>query len=253
MKKMLAASWVALLLMGITAVVFAAKAPDVKQILTNIDNQTNFINSDFSAVLTMVTESPEKGIEKNVVRMFRRDKEDKFLLLFQEPQVKKGQGYLRVDDNLWFYDPESRKFSHTSMKENFQGTDAKNSDFGKSTLAKDYSTVSVSEGKLGNYDVYIIELKANNSEVTYPFLKLWVSKSPNLVLKTEEYSLSKRLLRTSLFPSYAKAGNSYIATTMIFTDELVKGNKTQISITDISLDKLPDTVFTKSYVERVNR
>jgi hypothetical protein len=31
-----------------------------------------------------------------------------------EPESQLGQGYLKVDDNLWFYDPESRKFSHSS-------------------------------------------------------------------------------------------------------------------------------------------
>jgi outer membrane lipoprotein-sorting protein len=200
----------------------------------------------------MISEDPEKGLEKRVVRIFRRDKEDKFLLLIQEPDVQKGQGYLRLDYNLWFYDPDSRKFSHTSMKESFGGTDAKNSDFSAKSLADDYNEVSCTEGKLGNYDVYIIELKAVNNEVTYPYLKLWVSKNPNLIMKSEEYSLSKRLMRTSVYLNYAKTGNMYIPTTMIFTDELVKGKKTQISMKDISISKLPDSVFTKSYLERVN-
>ena len=40
---------------------------------------------------------------------------------------------------------------------------------------------------------------------------------------------------------------------MIFVDELVKGKKTTITLSDISLAAVPDSVFTKSYIERVNR
>jgi outer membrane lipoprotein-sorting protein len=180
-----------LLVLGLSVGIAAAKT-DVEKILRTIDAQSTFPGNDFASTMTMISEDPEKGLEKRVVRIFRRDKEDKFLLLIQEPEVQKGQGYLRLDDNLWFYDPDSRKFSHTSMKESFGGTDAKNSDFSAKSLADDYNEVSCTEGKLGNYDVYIIELKAVNNEVTYPYLKLWVSKNPNLIMKSEEYSLSNR-------------------------------------------------------------
>jgi len=120
-------------------------------------------------------------------------------------------------------------------------------------MAEDYTVSSYTEDKLGKYPVYIAELKANNAEVTYPTQKIWIRKDNNLVLKTESYSLTNRLLRTALYPSYAKLGSKYIATSIIFRDELIAGKKTQISITDLSMDKLPDSVFTKAYVERVNK
>ncbi len=230
-----------------------SESVDYTAILRDIDELRSFDKADFSAVLTMISEDPEKGLEKKVVQMFRRDRDDKFLMLIKEPEVQRGQGYLKVGKNMWFYDPESRKFSHISLKENFAGTDAKNSDFSKSKLAKDYSVISHSEGKLGRFDVYILELKAKNNEVTYPYMKLWVTKNPHLVLKVENYSLNKRLLRISYYPRYARVGDSYIATRMIFIDNLVKNKKTQISLENLSVEKLPDYVFTKSYVERVNR
>ncbi len=222
-------------------------------ILGELDALRNFSNTDFSAVMTMVTEDPEKGIDKIKVQQFRRDGRDMFLMLFLEPESKKGQGYLRINDNLWFYDPESRKFNHTSMKDSFGSTDARHSDFRISTLKEDYQVQTVTDGELGRFSVYIMDLKAKNSEVTYPRLKLWVTRKGHLPLKVEDYSASNRLMRTSYYPKYAKIKDRYIATVMIFVDELVKGRKTQISITDISTKKLPDTIFTKSYVERVNR
>jgi outer membrane lipoprotein-sorting protein len=224
-----------------------------QRILAEIDSLRTFTESDFASVVTMVSEDPEEGVSRQVVRQFRRDSEDTFLMLIESPATMLGQGYLRVEDNLWFYDPESRNFSHSSMKERFSGSDARNSDFGASSYREDYRVVAVEEGRLGSYDVYILDLEATSNEVTYAAQRLWVTRDPYLPLKIEDYSEAGRLMRTSLFPSYTRAGETYVATTMIFVDELVDGRKTRIDVTDVSAAPLPDTIFTKAYVERVNR
>lgn len=239
-------------ILGVQAIANAAE-PDIEAILQAIDEQNNFGDSDFSAVMTIISQDPEKGIEKFVVRQFRRDRENKFLLLFQEPRAQMGQGYLMDEENLWFYDPESRKFAHTSLKESFAGSDARNEDFTQSTLASDYRVTSYETGVLGNFAVYIIDLEAVHNEVADPYLRIWVSQGDNLVLKMESYSLTKRLMRTALFPNYIKVADKIIPRVMLFVDELVEGSRTQITLDQISLDDLPDTVFTKAFVERANR
>ncbi len=231
---------------------FAITVDEGNEILQIIDSKSTFDNSDFSATMTMISEDPEDGIEKNVVLQFRDDDEDKFLLLIKEPTINKGQGYLLIDDNLWFYDPSSRKFSHTSMKEQFNGSDANNSDFGASSLSQDYVVVSAEEGKLGSYSVNILHLEAVNNEVTYPYQTLYVEKNANVVLKSEEYSKSNTLLRSSYYTQYKIINSQYVSTYMIFQDELIDGKKTTIQLSDISTQDVPETVFTKSYIERVN-
>ncbi len=226
---------------------------DVPALLAEIDRQRTFGDQDFTAVMTMISEDPEDGVERMVVQQFRRDADDAFLILFRDPAVQRGQGYLRQGDNLWFYDPESRKFSHTSLKEAFQGTDARNSDFGEVSFAEDYTVRTLEEGTLGKYAVWVLDLQATSDEVTYPFLKAWVTREGSLVLKTEDYSLTERLMRTSYYPRYARVGDSVVPTEMIFVDELVEGKKTRISMSDLSDAAIPDTVFTKAYVERANR
>jgi outer membrane lipoprotein-sorting protein len=227
--------------------------PDFNAIFENIDSMSTFETNDFSSVMTIVSDDPEDGRKVMKVNQFRRDKDDKFLILILEPATQKGQGYLRIEDNLWFYDPESRRFSHSSLKESFQGTDAHNSDFRQRTFSEDYRVSSWNEGRLGKYDVYILDLEAVHNEVTYPYEKIWVRKDNNLILKMEDYSLNKRHMRTSFFPNYTKVGDKYMPSKMLFIDELTEGRRTQITMTDISLKDLPDSVFTKAYVERVNR
>jgi outer membrane lipoprotein-sorting protein len=185
--------------------------------------------------------------------MFRRDLEEKFLLLFLEPETQKGQGYLQLEDNLWFYDPESRKFSHSSLKENLEDSETKNSDFRRSSLAEDYEVESYVEEILGKYPVYVLDLVANNDEVPYPRLRLWLHRDNPLVLKVEDYSLSERLMRTAYYPKYMKVSGRFIPSRMLFVDELKEGEKTQVTIKDASVAELPDSVFTKAYLERVNR
>lgn len=230
-----------------------AQEPDFDAILSRLDVMSTFEKNDFSSVMTMVSEDPEDGRKVMKINQFRRDKDDKFLLLILEPTTQKGQGYLKIGENLWFYDPESRKFSHTSLKESFQGSDAHNSDFRRSSYKEDYEATSWEEEKLGKYEVYMLELKAMHDEVTYPYKKIWVRKDNYLLLKMEDYSLNKRHMRTSFFPNYAKVGDKYLPSKMLFVDKLTEGRKTQITMTNISLDDLPDSVFTKAYVERVNR
>jgi outer membrane lipoprotein-sorting protein len=232
---------------------FALTIDEGQALLERIDLALNHEDTDFASVMTMVSEDPETGIEKRVVQQYRRDSEGKFLMLFVEPVTQRGQGYLMSDDSLWFYDPESRKFSHTSMKEQFAESDAKNSDFGSSSIASDYRVVSVEEGNLGKYEVYIMELEATNNEVTYPREKIWVTRDTSLVLKSEDSSANGRLMRTSYFPGYTEIGGKYLPTKMIFVDNLIEGRKTQITITDVSVERLPDALFTKAYIERVSR
>lgn len=227
-------------------------ATDLQAILVTIDKNTLF-NGDLSATATLEQRDPAKGDELSKVKMFRRDADNSFLMLFEKPETQLGQGYLNIDDGLWFYDPESRQFSYTSISESFGGSDARNSDFEASSLAQDYTAISAEEAKLGKFDVWILELEANNSEVTYPYRKLWVSKEPNLILKSEDYSLTKRLLRTSYFPRYAKAGESFIATEQLYVDALVENKSTKLTLENISVAQIPDNVFSKAYVERVNR
>jgi len=232
--------------------VSAINIAEAQDLLVKMDEMANFGGTDFSAMMSMVSEDPEAGIEKTVVQQFRSDNDDKFLMLINEPVIQKGQGYLMVDNNLWFYDPESRKFSHTSMNDQFNGSDANNSDFNASSLVDDYTVKSIEEGKLGKYAVYIMELEAKNNEVTYQTQKIWVTVNGTLTLKTEDYSAGGRLMRTSYYPSYANAAGNFIPTKTIFVDGLIEGKKTTITISDISTEEIPDMVFTKSYIERVN-
>jgi outer membrane lipoprotein-sorting protein len=217
------------------------------------DIRSSFYDSDMTATITMVSVSPERGTNTRKEMIYRRDKDDAFLMLTLEPESRKGQGMLRVDNNMWRYDPTSRKFTHTTLKDTYENTSARNSDFRRNQRSWDYEVQSVKLDKLGKYDAWVGELKANNDEVPFPFIKIWVEKERNIVLKVEEFSLSKKLLRTAYYTSYVQIGNSFVPTVQIFQDGLIPEKRTQTTYTNISTKPVPDDVFTKNYLERMSQ
>ncbi len=240
---------------GLLAPIPAVVAEDVDytEILRSIDRSSSFDDTDFSATFTLASEKPDEETSVFKAQMFRRDGEDKFVMIFLEPDVQRGQGYLQVDDNLWFYDPESRKFSHSSRRENLQDSEARNDDIIASSLAEDYDVEAATEGRLGRYDVHILELAARHNEVSFPHLKMWIRQDNDLVLKVQNFSLSGRLVRSDYFPRYVRVGGRFLASQMLFVDELKEGERTQVTMANPSLARVPDSVFSKSYLERVNR
>ncbi len=252
MHKQLLPALAALFFLSISTGAFA-QATDFEALVRKVDEIGDFTGRDFSGVFTIVTDKPGSKQSVSQVRMFRRDSKKQFLMLIQLPDAQKGQGYLKEEDNLWFYDPTSRKFNHSSMKENISDSEARNSDFSRKSILEDYSIVKTSEGMLGKFPVWIVELKAKHNEVSYDVVRMHIRKDQPLILKQEDMSVSGRLMRTTLYPKYADVGNGkFFPSQMLIVDEINKGEKSQITMTELSIAALPDKVFTKAFLEQVN-
>lgn len=244
--------YISVFLLLLFAALVHAQTPDFDQILKDIDDLANFSQTDFSAVYTIISERPGEEREVTQARLFRRDLNDQFLILILQPEVQRGQGYLQVDENVWFYDPESRKFERTTIRENIQNSDAQNADLDQSSFSSDYTVQSWQEGTLGNFDVYIVDLEAKSSDVAYDQVRLWIRQDQNIILKEEDFSVNGRLMRTVFFPRYERVGQKIIPKQVLIVDELNEGERTQLTMTDATIQTIPDSVFSKAYLERVN-
>jgi len=235
-------------------------AVDFNELLSETDRLVNYPAADFSAEYTIVQDKPGQDRATTIAAVFRRDGKETYTILIMEPSINKGQGYLKQGKTLWFFDPESGKFNSTSSVDRFQNSNARNSDFTQSTLAKDYVVISGDETTLGRFDCWLLTLEANNDDVTYPRMKLWISKD-GLVRKTEDYSLSGQLLRTTAIPDYYQIKEYFVPKRILFVDAFrgatingkFRNEKTQITIAKPSFENLPDSVFSKSFLESMNR
>jgi outer membrane lipoprotein-sorting protein len=249
-----------LALIGWVLAPLSAQNTDSSEILRIIDGQVSFLDQDFAAEYTITQEKPGQGSSVTKAALFRRDREQKFLILILEPPADKGKGYLKIGDTLWIYDPVSRRFNVTSARNRFQNSNARNSDFTSSTLAKDYRVTGESAEKLGAYETRVYELQAAHDEVSFPFMKIWVDEN-NLVRKFEDYSLSRQLLRTIAIPTYLRVGERFIPAHIVIVDALqgrtedgvFRNERTIIRVAKPTLNRLSDLIFTQAYLERTSR
>jgi outer membrane lipoprotein-sorting protein len=233
--------------------------PD-QELLANVDSLVSYYDVDFSAEYTIVQEKPGQGLSTTVAGVFRRDSSETYVIVVMEPLISKGQGYLKQGKTLWFYDPESRYFNTTNNADRFQNTNARNSDFTRSTLSEDYKVTDGEDVVLGRFNCRLLTLEAVTREVTYPRMKVWISED-GLLRKTEDYSLSGQLLRTSAIPDYYLISGHYVPKQILFVDALqgavINGRfvneKTQISISRPSFNRVADSVFSKTFLETVNK
>jgi len=207
-------------------------------------------------------EQKEKGKVDVVYEaiFMRRSEDQKFLILFDKPKASQGQGYLRLDKNLWFYDPAVGKWERRTERERIGGTNSRRSDFDESRLAQEYDPEDNGEQKLGAYTAQVMTLKGKPGiDLAFPVIKLWVDKDTKNVLKRQEFALSGRLLRTAYYPKWkkifseSKKGEVWYPQEIRFYDEVEKANSTLVLIQSVDPRPLETNIFTKAWLESQSR
>ncbi|MCL2213764.1 MAG: outer membrane lipoprotein-sorting protein [Treponema sp.] len=234
--------------------------PD-QELLTRVDATVSYLNTDFQAEYVIVQDRPGQSRSTTVAGVFRRDSREQYVIIIMEPLISRGQGYLKEGNTLWFYDPESRRFNTTSSSSRFQNTNARNSDFTRSTLAQDYRVVSGFNEQLGRFNCRVLNLEAVTNEVEYPIMKVWISTDDNLLRKAEDYSLSGQLLRTTVIADYYQIDTRYVPRQLMYVETLrgatINGvfvnERTQITINRPSFSRIADSVFSQTFLESVSR
>ncbi|MCA9555396.1 MAG: outer membrane lipoprotein-sorting protein [Myxococcales bacterium] len=191
---------------------------------------------------------------------YRRDADDKLMILFLKPKSEAGKGYLRLDKNLFMYDPTVGKWERRTERERIMGTDSRRQDFDESRLAEEYTAKFIGDEKLGKVAVHHIELKAREGQdVAYPTLQLWVDQETGNLLKRQDLALSGRLMRTTYYPKWKKVfsesknADVYYPEEIHIFDEVEKGNRTTVAITEVDLRPLSENIFTKAWLESKSR
>lgn len=191
---------------------------------------------------------------------YRRDEDDKLMILFLRPKSERGKGYLRIDKNLWFYDARVGKWERRTERERIGGTGSNRQDFDESRLAIEYTGRHLGDAKLGRYQAFRLELKANKGfDVAYPKIRMWIDQASKNVLKRQDFAASGKLLRTTYYPRWKKVRSPskgaevwYPEQIRIF-DEIEKQNRTTMVIRKVDLRKLPANMFTKAWLESQSR
>lgn len=245
----------------VAAPAFAAdltKEEMIKLLTVLDDRQRN--GGDYKALAYMEQKEKDKADVVRELMIFRRDSDDKLMLLFTKPKSEEGKGYLRLDKNLWSYDPGTGKWERATERERIGGTNSRRSDFDESRLAEEFDPRYEGEEKLGKFETVKLELKVKEGiDVAYPVVKLWIDKANNNILKRQEFALSGRLMRTAYYPKWqklfseSKKAEVWFPGEMRFFDEVEKSNSTLVLMKTVDLSKLDENMFTKAWLESKSR
>jgi Outer membrane lipoprotein-sorting protein len=215
---------------------------------------------DYRSVAYLEQKERGKADTAFVITFFRRDADDKLMLLFTQPKTEAGKGYLRLDKNLFFYDPTVGKWERRTERERIGGTSSNRQDFDESRLAVEYTPSYVAEEKLGKLDVHHLTLKSKDGvDVAFPMVDVFIDKTTGNILKRQDKALSGKLLRTTYYPKWSKLyseskkADVYFPGEIRIFDEVEKGTSSTIVFSETDLRPLDPNLFTKAWLESKSR
>lgn len=234
-------------------------AEEMRRMLHTIDERQR--NAGDHKTLAYIEHS-ERGKDTLIYEaaIYRRDRSNKFMIMFLRPKAETGKGYLSVDGSLFMYDPTIGKWERRTERDRIGGTGSQRADFDKSRLAEQYMPQYVAPEKLGRFSVHHLVLTATeNAGVAYPTLHLWIDAKTGNVLKQQEIALSGRLMRTLYYARWGKVfsenkkADVYFPKEIRIFDEVDVEKSTTIVLESIDLRPLAANIFTKAWFESKSR
>ena len=234
------------------------KAAMVKLLSTLDDRQKN--PGDFKMLAYLEQKERDKTDVVSEAVIYRRGVDRKLVILFTKPKAEAGKGYLRIDNNLWSYDPNTGKWERRTERERIAGTDSRRADFDESRMAEEFDPTYEGEEKLGQFTVRKLTLNVKPGvDVAFPVVKLWVDVATDNVLKRQELALSGRLMRTVYYPKWnklyseSKKADVWFPQEIRIYDEVEKANSTLILIKEVDPRPVEANLFTKAWLESKSR
>ena len=228
--------------------------------LVKVVDERQHNNGDWAASCYMESKEKDKTDVVYDLVYFRRTEGQRLLILFTKPKSEAGKGYLRIEKNLWMYDPSTGRWERRTERERIGGSDTRRGDLDESRLAEEYTARWEADEKLGKFDTHKLLLDVKEGiDVAFPRIRLWIDAATGNILKRQEMALSGRLMRTSYYPKWrkvhseSKSGDVWYPEEMRFYDEIEKANSTLILVREVDLRSLNPNVFTKAWLESKSR
>ncbi|MDZ4122043.1 MAG: outer membrane lipoprotein-sorting protein [Candidatus Cloacimonadaceae bacterium] len=228
-----------------------AQRPDANAILAAIDKNMTSTSSRLSS--RMVIHS--RRASRTVASINYSQGNNRFYAEYTDPPREKGTKMLKLDDNLWIYEPSSDRtiqISGNMLKQSVMGSDLSYEDFMEETsLARAYNARITGEKVHDGRNCWIMELNAKSDNVSYPKRILYVDKERNIALYEELYAKSGRLLKTTTSSDITRFGNRWYPKKIVFKDELKDGKGTEFIIDEIEFNiAIPERYFNRAALRK---
>jgi outer membrane lipoprotein-sorting protein len=203
----------------------------------------------FEVGVTINTTTASGPADERKYKVLSKGNENSVVMVV-EPASERGQMILMKGRDLWIFLPAVSQPVRLSLSQRLTGQVA-NGDIARANFTGDYKPKLLRTEQVDGEPTYVLELTAVDRGVTYAKVIYWVRKSNYRPFKAEFYSLSDRLLKTALYQNYERMAGRLRPTRLVMQDALRKGEESVLDYSDMRLRDLPDKVFTKDYLKRL--
>jgi len=199
-------------------------------------------------VAIATTGKDERGDERKY-RVLSKGNENTVVMI-TEPASERGQIMLMKGRDLWVFLPNVSQPVRLSLSQRLTGQVA-NGDLARANFSGDYNPKLLRTETIGGEQYDVLELTAVDRTVTYPRVVYWVSESNAAPYKAEFYSASNRLLKTCRYDRFERVLGKLRPTRLVMQDALHGGEESTLDYSGMKLRELPDKVFTKDYLKKL--
>jgi outer membrane lipoprotein-sorting protein len=229
-----------------------AEAKNDLNLLAEIEN--NFFSAtDMTAILTVIKNRDTEWEDVEQYYYFRRDRDGLLLLLQKEPQCLKGRAYLQKQDEVWIYNPYGEGFSLSTPRQNISNSVATIADLGNYGLAKKYVLIKNNRDTLDSQNVYVLECSAIQELHPWPSLTLWITQKEYLPLKKQVINSKGLVEYTVYYLKFARIDKCINPVSLYIEDGTDPLKNTMLIFSEFNTQPVPDYVFTRAYLEEINK
>jgi len=212
-------------------------------------DRIRFPAEGFQVDVAIVTTGKDKAPDERRYRVLSKGNENTVVMV-TEPASERGQILLMKERDLWVFLPNVSQPVRLSLAQRLTGQVA-NGDLARANFTGDYNPRLLRTETLDGENYNVLELGAVDRSVTYQRVLYWVRESDSAPHRAEFYSVSNRLLKTCTYEKFEKVVGKLRPTRLVMQDALKSGEQSVMDYSGMKLRDLPDKVFTKDYLKRL--
>ena len=203
----------------------------------------------FEVAVTIANTAPGKEQETRRYKVLSKGNENTVVMV-TEPASDRGQIMLMRGRDLWVFLPNVSQPVRVPLSQRLTGQVA-NGDLARANFTGDYTPRLLRTEQVDGEATYVLELLANDRAVTYHKVLYWVKQANAFPHRAEFYSVSDRLLKTAHYQNFVKMGGRLRPSRLVLQDALRNGEESVLEYSDLRARDLPDKIFTKDYLKRL--
>jgi outer membrane lipoprotein-sorting protein len=219
-----------------------------RNILEKAD-EIRFPSEGFQVDINITSTTPEQNAEARKYRVLSKGNENTVVMIL-EPASERGQIMLMKGRDLWIFMPDVSQPIRLGLAQRLTG-EVSNGDLARANFSGDYTPRVLRTEKVNGEDHHVLELTAVDRGVTYARVLLWVNSNNSRPHKAEFYSISKRLMKTCTYENFKTMAGKIRPTRLVMVDALKPGEQSVMEYGQMKLRDLPDRVFTKEYLKKL--